>query len=202
MNSSGIDSSDIIAICSAVIAILAFLATTWQAWLAHDHNRLSVRPLLAWHIGREGPLDGASIIYSVWNLGLSPAVIKDRYFTKDGTRFESPVIATDEVGAFLEFVLVKKVEYQLKVFGLPGRGTAIPSKGEVVIAKIYFPGQFQLASLRTVARVAAGRAPYAGLGRPGTQPVSTEVLSHHKCVISRPNPSIGSVIPLARSACQ
>jgi len=133
-------SSDIIAICSTVIAILAFLATTWQAWLAYNHNRLSVRPLIAWHIGREGAPDGASIIYSVKNLGLGPAVIKDRYFTKDGTRFESPVIATDEVSAFLEFVLGNKVDYQLKIFGLPGRGAAIPSQGEVVIAKIYFPG--------------------------------------------------------------
>lgn len=132
-------SSDIIATCSALIAVLAFLATAWQAWLAYNHNRLSVRPLLVWHISREVTPEGASIIYSVKNLGLGPAVIKDRYFTKDGVRFKPPVNSTDEVGAFLEFVFGQMLDYQLRVFGLPGRGAAIPSQGEVIIAKIHFP---------------------------------------------------------------
>jgi hypothetical protein len=132
-------SSDIIAICSVVIAVLAFIVTAWQAWLAYNHNRLSVLPLLVWHISRDRAPEGAFITYSVKNLGLGPAVIKDRYFTKDGVRFESPVSSTDEVRAFLEFTLGNALNYQLRVFGLPGRGAAIPSQGEVVIAKIHFP---------------------------------------------------------------
>jgi hypothetical protein len=145
--------SDIIATCSVVIATLALLATGWQAWLAYDHNRLSVRPLLVWHIGRENSPEGASITYVVKNLGLGPAVIKDRYFTKDGARFKPPEMATNEVPAFLDFVLGRQVQYQLKIFGLPGRGAAIPSQGEVVIGKLFFPNtRFeQLAALEELA---------------------------------------------------
>lgn len=133
-------SSDIIATSSVIVAVLAFFATVWQAWLAHRHNRLSVRPLLVWHIGRKSAANGASITYSVRNLGLGPAVIKDRHFTKDGARFAVPTVSTDEVNAFVEYVLRRKVQYQLQTFGLPGRGAAIPSQGEVVIADIHFPG--------------------------------------------------------------
>lgn len=131
--------SDIIATCSVVVAVLAFAATAWQAWLAYDHNRLSVRPLLAWHIRRETSADGATVTYVLKNLGLGPAVIKDRYFTKDGSRFQAPALATDEVNAFVASVLASKVAYHLKTFGLPGRGAAIPSQGEVVIGEIFFP---------------------------------------------------------------
>ena len=133
-------SSDVIATCSVAVALLAFFATTWQAWLAHKHNRLSVRPFLAWHINRDSSSDGATITYSVKNLGLGPAVVKDRYFTKDGARFATPTLATDEVSVFLSSVLENKLRYQLRTFGLPGRGAAIPSQGEVVIGRIHFPG--------------------------------------------------------------
>lgn len=133
-------SADIIATCSVVIAGLAFFATAWQTWLAYDHNRLSVKPLLVWHISRELLSGGTVIKYTLENRGLGPALIKDRYFTKDGKRFTAPESSTDEVSAFLEFVFGNRVQYHLKTFGLPGKAAAIPSGAEVIIGEIFFPG--------------------------------------------------------------
>lgn len=145
--------SDIIAICSVLVAVFAFVATAWQAWLSHRHNRLSVRPLLVWHIDRHNDPKHAGITYSVKNLGLGPAVIRERYFTKDGERFVSPGIPIDEVKAFVEHVFGQQVQYNLHTFGLPGKDAAIPSQGEVVVADIEFPtlGPDILPTLREIA---------------------------------------------------
>ena len=132
-------SSDIIALSSAVIAICALFATAWQAWLAYQHNRLSVRPLLVWHIARKNSLVCPGIAFTVRNLGLGPAVIRERYFTKDNQRFLRPDGQTDEVQAFVTHVLGAKIQYQLKQFGLPGKDGAIPSQGEILIAELEFP---------------------------------------------------------------
>lgn len=131
-------SSDIIATCSLVVAALALIATFWQGWLTHRHNRLSVRPLLVWHIDRRNCKGSCSITFLVKNLGIGPAVIKDRYFTKDNSRF-NPNISTDEVGEFLKYAIKDKIKYELKRYGLPGKGSAIPSQVEFVVAEIDFP---------------------------------------------------------------
>ncbi|MEF7614187.1 hypothetical protein V4F39_09735 [Aquincola sp. MAHUQ-54] len=133
--------SDIIATCSVAVATLAFVATAYQAWVARHHNRLSVRPHLVWHIARKNSLAGAGIIYSVKNLGLGPAIVTERYFTKDDIRFVPPGLQTDEVSDFLKYVIGQKFNYKLNTFGLPGKGSAIPAQGEVVIADVDFPGQ-------------------------------------------------------------
>lgn len=147
--------SDIIATCSVIVAVLAFFATAWQAWLSHRHNRLSVRPLLVWRISRRNDPTSAGIAYSVKNLGLGPAIIRDRYFTKNGERFTPPGMAIDEVKAFVEHVLGQQVEYHLHTFGLPGKDTAIPSQDEVVVADIVFstPGADLLPTLQEMAGV-------------------------------------------------
>lgn len=131
--------SDVIATCSVFVAVLALFATAWQAWLSHRHNRLSVRPLLVWHIERTTHTGSSSIVYVVKNLGLGPALVQDRYFTKDDIRFSPPDFKLDEVEAFLSTVLGQKVQYHLKQFGLPGKMAAIPSQCEVRVAHIEFP---------------------------------------------------------------
>lgn len=149
--------SDVIATSSVFVAILAFFATVYQAWIARHHNRLSVRPHLVWHIGRRNAPSGAGIVYSVKNLGLGPAIITERYFTKDGIRFVAPGLQTDEVPDFLHHVIGRKFEYRLNVFGTPGKNAAIPSQGEVVIADIDFPSQ-SLAQIATFEQVAGNVA--------------------------------------------
>ena len=132
-------SSDIIAFCSLSVAVLVFLATAWQVWVSHKHNRLSVRPFLVLDTSRRIDLRHAGITYSVKNLGLGPAIIRDRYFTKNNERFTPSGIAIDEVKAFIEHVLGQQIPYRLHTFGLPGKNSAISSQGEVVVADIEFP---------------------------------------------------------------
>ncbi len=132
-------SSDIIATCSVIVAVVALVATFWQAWLAHKHNRLSVRPLLIWHSSRTNNAHSSRIAFSVKNHGLGPAIVEERYFTKDGSRFIPTGPKTDEVGEFLAHVVGTKLQYRLHTYGLPGKESAIPSQAEIVIADVEFP---------------------------------------------------------------
>lgn len=132
--------TDVIATCSLVVAVLALFATSWQSWLAYQHNRLSVRPHLVWHISRRNYADASGIGYSIKNLGLGPAVVRDRYFTKDGVRFSPPDLKTDEVPAFVAHALGERVQYKVQTFGLPGKDASIPANGEVVVVELLFPG--------------------------------------------------------------
>lgn len=138
-------SSDVIALSSAVIALCAFFATAWQAWLAHKHNRLSVRPWLVWHTEKRNvsapntyPLFG--VVFSVKNQGLGPAVIHERYFTFRGERFFKPDDAVNEVEAFIQHVFGSTLPRRVPRFGLPGAGAAIPAGAEVLIADVEFHG--------------------------------------------------------------
>lgn len=62
-------------------------------------------------------------------------------------------MAIDEVKAFVEHVLGQQVQYHLHTFGLPGKGTAIPSQDEVVVADIECPtlGENLLPTLQEMA---------------------------------------------------
>jgi hypothetical protein len=143
---------DIIAICSAVVAVLALAATLWQGYLTRQHNRLSVRPLLVWHLTREATDEGMTVAYSIRNLGLGPAVVRERYFTKDGIRFKPGPVASDEAQEFLANLLGKRVNYRLSAFGMPGANSAIPSQGEVVVGRVFFPG-LHPADLETIEKM-------------------------------------------------
>ena len=132
--------ADLIATCSVVVAVAAVGATFFQQRATHKHNKLSVRPLLTWHSSRRAENEGTYVTYSLRNHGLGPAVVKDRYFSKDTMRFQPPNLAIDEVTAFIDTVLGNKVRYQLRTYGLPGVEAAIPSQGEIVIGQLFFPG--------------------------------------------------------------
>lgn len=108
--------ADIIATSSLFVALFALFATISQQRTAHKHNKLSVRPLLTWNVARNTSDDGASITYTLRNQGLGPAVVIDRYFLKDGTRFHSQPPTLDMVPALIELALGNKVQYQLMNF--------------------------------------------------------------------------------------
>ena len=63
---------DITAIATVFVAVLALLATFWQAKIARDHNRKSTTPILTFHVST---VDG----YLVWlrNDGVGPAILVD-----------------------------------------------------------------------------------------------------------------------------
>ncbi|PTU65137.1 hypothetical protein DB032_09450 [Chromobacterium sp. Panama] len=69
-----------------VVAILAMIATGWQAWLTRRHNKLSVRPALAgWEELEEEELCYA---FSLSNNGIGPAFIKSFLIFVDGKQVE------------------------------------------------------------------------------------------------------------------
>lgn len=70
---------DLIAIGSLATAILAFIATFWQAKIAREHNRKSTLPLLTVYCERRD-----AIAISVRNDGVGPALIKEMYYYVDG----------------------------------------------------------------------------------------------------------------------
>jgi hypothetical protein len=134
------NNSDYIALASAIVSICALFATGWQGWHAYQHNRLSVKPHVVWHISHSSVgQNGSSISFSVKNLGLGPAIIKDRYLSIDGRKFKPPGLATDEVRDFTKECFGQKIKYILRQFGLPGIESAIASSQEITIATIELP---------------------------------------------------------------
>lgn len=131
--------ADVIATCSLFIAVCALFATAWQSWLAYQHNRLSVQPHLVWHIARRHHADASGITFSIRNLGLGPAVIRERYFTKDGVKFKRPDLNIEEVPGFIAHVFGERVNYLVQTSGLPGKDASIPANGEVVVVDLLFP---------------------------------------------------------------
>lgn len=75
--------SDFIAICAGVIALLAMLATFWQASLAREHSRISVRPHFDWltDIFNDRPLS-----LSISNNGLGPGIVESLEIEYRGIR--------------------------------------------------------------------------------------------------------------------
>ncbi|MDW3646692.1 MAG: hypothetical protein R8P61_06510 [Bacteroidia bacterium] len=66
-----------------IIALSALIVSVWQMSSLEEHNKLSVRPLLDFHIYTNDSI--RSISFS--NEGLGPAIIKKMNFSKDGKSF-------------------------------------------------------------------------------------------------------------------
>jgi len=78
-------SSDYIAFASALIALLALIATIAQLRAAKKHSILSVRPLIRFHIKNDDVL-----CYSFENQGLGPGLIKEFIIVVAGKRLKNP----------------------------------------------------------------------------------------------------------------
>nr|WP_316640020.1 hypothetical protein [uncultured Roseateles sp.] len=131
--------SDQIAVAALVVAGCAFFATAWQAFLAHRHNRLSVRPYLVWHRDQSTTEAGTEVTFKVSNCGIGPAIVKERFFSINDKRFQPGQTSGDEVRELAVAVLAQRFQYHLSQHSIPGIHTAIPQGGEYVIARILFP---------------------------------------------------------------
>lgn len=129
----------IIAAAAAIIALLAFVATAWQAHLTRTHNRLSVRPVLVSHRNRVITDGGTEISLVIRNCGIGPAIVKDRFFTVAGQRFVHEGDGSREVEALAVAALGQRFNYVLRQHGLPAVNSAIPPGGEQVIATVFLP---------------------------------------------------------------
>jgi hypothetical protein len=81
------DMSDLIAVASAFVSLLALAISVWAGYVAWDHNKRSVLPIL--HVDKD-IRNGTDIELSVLNYGLGPALIKSFSIFCDGKEYIFP----------------------------------------------------------------------------------------------------------------
>ncbi len=68
-----------------IIALSALVVSIWQVKLFQNHNKLSVKPYLDFHLIQED----STLTVSFSNEGLGPAIIKQISYNYDGNEFRS-----------------------------------------------------------------------------------------------------------------
>jgi len=68
-----------------IIALSALFVSVWQVRISHQHNKLSVKPYLDFHLIQ---ID-STLEVSFSNEGFGPAIIKKMTFTHNGKNYES-----------------------------------------------------------------------------------------------------------------
>lgn len=79
------DNSDVISICSMVVAIAALGTALWQGYIARKHSKLSVIPRLVLDFYS---YPGLPVKVELHNKGIGPAVIDDFQFELDERKFK------------------------------------------------------------------------------------------------------------------
>lgn len=135
-----VNASELIALCSLVVAVTAVAATIYQARLSHRHDKLTVQPFLAWGESFVQEDHGTTLSMSVENCGQGPAIIKDRWFEIDGKRFDSELDGSDLVAEVARRLVGDGARWHVQHTGLVGRQSALPAGARFVIAQVFFPG--------------------------------------------------------------
>jgi hypothetical protein len=131
---------DFLDISTFIVAAGAFAATFWQGYLAHKHNRLIVRPRLAWNRAYQSTDPGTEVTFSLENNGVGPAIVRDRFFTTGERPYtENGPITDDLTARYVRSVIPETVAYFLVSHGLPGPRHAILPGASMTIAKLFFP---------------------------------------------------------------
>jgi hypothetical protein len=131
--------SDVIAIASVCVAVLAFFSTAWQTWLTHRHSRLSVKPILSWGTERTTSPSGYEIAASLANKGLGPAIVVERYFTLDGAHFDPVSPEQSPVDTLVSRLMPVDLRVAVVSQALPGVGSPLLPGDKMVIAHLHFP---------------------------------------------------------------
>lgn len=111
--------SDYIACSALFVAVLAMLATFWQAHVARAYGRISVRPHLDWGTNR---FPGRPISLYILNSGLGPAIVKSFALLFDGKEYP---ITELQLPSEIQEELMKISEYS--EWNLFSNGTPIAS---------------------------------------------------------------------------
>lgn len=135
------ETSDVVAICSAIAAASAVVATIYQSRLSHRHDRLTVQPFLAWSEDYVQETHGTHLTFTIKNHGQGPAIIKERWFEIDAKRFATDVGGSDLVEEMAHAVLGNRAEWYLRQSGLIAKTAILPAGTEFTVARIYFPGR-------------------------------------------------------------
>jgi hypothetical protein len=119
--------SDVIAICAAIIALAASAGTFWQGYIARKHNMLSVRPHLSFEAMKH---PSHPINYLLKNTGMGSAIIKKFLLVVDGIEYDAK--HTDDVKNVLNR-LGLNIEGRSWMFAFPDVDSAISSDASLQI---------------------------------------------------------------------
>jgi hypothetical protein len=119
--------SDVIAVCAAIIALVASAGTFWQGYISRKHNMLSVRSHLSFEAMKH---PSHPINYLLKNTGMGSAIIKKFLLVIDGIEYD--VKHTDDVRNVLSRLGVD-IERHSWLFALPDIDSAISSGASLQI---------------------------------------------------------------------
>lgn len=88
-------------LAAVVIACIALGATFWHARISHQHNRLSVRPVIETHVAWSNDRDGLHMTVTLENRGIGPGTITDLYLKSGDQRMSKPSDADHIVEAYV-----------------------------------------------------------------------------------------------------
>lgn len=108
-----------------VVALLAMWATFWQATIARRHNRLSVRPVLTCEAILDCKDDGTTMVVSLVNHGLGPALVVDSYVVAHGVRIHRSESLKSEVTEVFRQLCGTRLRYQRRDASLPLSGSVL-----------------------------------------------------------------------------
>jgi len=127
------DSSDVIAVCAAFIALSATGVSIWQGYLNRVHFRLSVRPHVTVHWNNTS--DGRSI-FTMFNNGLGPAIIRSFSIEINGQEIK-------DSGSGIIYEALKSLgvgALECKSF-VPSEGEAYAVNSQLVLMDLYDLGE-------------------------------------------------------------
>ena len=89
-------------LAALLIACMALGATLWQARISHQHNRLSVRPVIETHVAWSKDREGLHFTVTLENRGIGPGTITDLFVKRGGQKMASPSSADHIVEAYVD----------------------------------------------------------------------------------------------------
>lgn len=127
------------AVAAVVVSFIALFATIWQTLHTQRHSKLSVKPWLDWNISRTLTDDSFEVKFTLSNKGLGPAIVRERYFTKEGNHFKSDRKNRSEIDLLVEQLIPPTLGCKVQSQSLPGLNSPLLPNDQVVIANLVFP---------------------------------------------------------------
>lgn len=127
--------SDIIASLAAFIALVTFLATAYQAYLARKHARLSVKPV----ISIETCTEDSNIHLTLHNMGVGPALIQQIKVSFAGGTYD--FFVEKQQDSLLALIPRESKEKTPIITTTLQRGSWIPSNQKEALLEIQHQGQ-------------------------------------------------------------
>lgn len=124
-------------LAAVVIACIALGATLWQARISHQHNRLSVRPVIETHVASSNDRDGLHVTVTLENRGIGPGTITDLYLKRGGQRVSTPSDADHIVEAYVDELFPPDINPIVLDTGWP-LGRTIKANESVTVVRLRF----------------------------------------------------------------